>query len=86
MTISKGSSRLTAGVRTAEIEATCGAALTHPLQQPKPMSLDDFEDLLADEPEEERWELICGRVVRMMVGARWEHNLIVGNIAGGMNT
>ena len=45
------------------------------------MSLDDFEDLLADQPEDERWELICGRVVRMMVGGRWVHNLIVGNIA-----
>ena len=50
------------------------------------MSLDDFEDLLADQPEDERWELICGRVVRMMVGARWKHNLIVGNIASGLNT
>ena len=59
--------------------------MTHPLLQPKPMSLDDFEDLLADQPEDERWELICGRVVRMMVGARWEHNLIVGNITSGMN-
>ena len=59
--------------------------MTHPFPQPKPMSLDDFEDLMADQPEDERWELICGRVVRMMVGARWEHNLIVGNIASGLN-
>lgn len=45
------------------------------------MSLDDFEDLLADQPDDERWELISGRLVRMMVGARWEHNIIVGNLA-----
>jgi Uma2 family endonuclease len=44
------------------------------------MSLDDFEELLADKPADEKWELIGGRVVRMMVGARWEHNRIVGNI------
>lgn len=45
------------------------------------MSLDDFEELLADKPRNERWELIGGRVVRMMVGARWEHARIVQNIA-----
>ena len=61
------------------------AAVTHPLLQPKPMSLDDFDDLLADEPEDERWELICGRVVCMMVGARWEHHRICNNIGDGMD-
>ena len=45
------------------------------------MNLDDFEEMLADKPRNERWELIGGRVVRMMVGARWEHNFIVQNIA-----
>ena len=76
---------MTVAAQAAEIIVTRKTAVTHPLQQPKPMSLDDFEDLLADQPEDERWELICGRVVRMMVGARWEHNLIVGNIDGRMN-
>ena len=45
------------------------------------MDLDDFEELLADKPAHEKWELIGGRVVRMMVGARWQHNIIVGNIS-----
>ena len=45
------------------------------------MDFDDFEELLADKPAHERWELIGGRVVRMMVGARWEHNVIVGNLS-----
>lgn len=45
------------------------------------MDLDDFEELLADKPAHEKWELIGGRVVRMMVGARWEHGRIVQNIA-----
>jgi hypothetical protein len=41
------------------------------------LSLDDFEELLADKPRNERWELIGGRLVKMMVGARWEHSAIV---------
>jgi Uma2 family endonuclease len=48
------------------------------------MSLDDFEELLADKPADERWELIGGRVVRMMVGARWEHHFIIANLSGAM--
>ena len=45
------------------------------------MDFDDFEELLADKPKGERWELIGGRVVKLMVGARWEHGRIVQNIA-----
>lgn len=48
------------------------------------MSLDDFEELLADKPADEKWELIGGRVVRMMVGARWEHNYIIQNLSTGL--
>lgn len=48
------------------------------------MALDGFEERLADKPQNERWELIGGRVVRMMVGARWEHGRIVQNIATGL--
>lgn len=48
------------------------------------MSFDDFEEALADKPRNERWELIGGRVVRMMVGARWEHNYLIQNIASGL--
>ncbi|CAA2100130.1 hypothetical protein MBUL_00516 [Methylobacterium bullatum] len=49
------------------------------------MALDDFEELLADKPRNERWELIGGRVVRMMVEARWEHGRIVQNIASHLH-
>ena len=49
------------------------------------MSLDDFEELLADCPDDERWELISGRVVRMMVGARWEHNRIISNLGDALD-
>ena len=44
------------------------------------MSLDDFEELLADKPRDEKWELIGGRVVKMMTDARWEHHFIIQNL------
>ena len=44
------------------------------------MDLDDFEEYLADKPEHEKWELIGGRVVKLMVGARWSHHRLVQNI------
>jgi Uma2 family endonuclease len=44
------------------------------------MDLDDFEELLLDKPDDQKWELINGRVVRGMVGARWEHHEIVQNL------
>jgi len=44
------------------------------------MTLDDFEEALLDKPENEKWELIGGRVIRGMVGARIEHQRIVRNI------
>jgi Uma2 family endonuclease len=44
------------------------------------MDLDDFEELLLDKPRDEKWELISGRVVRGMVGARWAHHRIVQNV------
>jgi Uma2 family endonuclease len=49
------------------------------------MSSDDFEELLLDKPEHEKWELIGGRVIRGMVGARWEHKQLVMNIALALN-
>ncbi len=48
------------------------------------MSLDDFEELLPDKPRDEKWELIGGRVVKMMTGARWEHNYIIQNVSGAL--
>ncbi|MDZ4792535.1 MAG: Uma2 family endonuclease [Hyphomicrobiales bacterium] len=45
------------------------------------MALDDFEELLLDKPRDEKWELIGGRVIRGMLGARWEHKEIVLNIS-----
>jgi Uma2 family endonuclease len=58
--------------------------VNRPSSQYEYMSLDDFEELLADKPADEKWELIGGRVVRMMVGARWEHHFVAQNLAFGL--
>ena len=60
--------------------------MSRPALEPQHMSLDDFEDLLADAPDDERWGLISGRVVKMMVGARWEHKRIINNLSEGLNS
>ena len=60
--------------------------MSRPLGDYEYMSFDDFEEALADKPRNEKWELIGGRVVRLMVGARWEHAAIVGNIAFGLES
>ena len=44
------------------------------------VSLADFEEMLDDRPEDEKWELIDGRVYKSMVGAAWEHHVIIDNI------
>jgi Uma2 family endonuclease len=51
-----------------------------PLTKADRISLADFEEMLADRPEDETWELIDGRVYKMMVGAVWEHSYIISNI------
>lgn len=48
------------------------------------MAPDDFEELVRDMPDDERWELIGGRVVRGMVGARLDHKRIVQNMTNAM--
>jgi Uma2 family endonuclease len=45
------------------------------------MSAADFEELILDMPADEKWELIGGRVIRGMVGARWEHHRLVHNMS-----
>jgi Uma2 family endonuclease len=44
------------------------------------MDLDDFEDFVLDKPEDQKWELINGHVVRSMVGARLQHHQIIQNV------
>lgn len=49
------------------------------------VTLADFEEMLADKPEDEKWELIDGRVYKGMVGAAWEHKQIVLNLTLSVN-
>jgi Uma2 family endonuclease len=44
------------------------------------VSLADFEEMLADKPEGEKWKLIDGHVYKLQVGAAWEHHVIIDNI------
>jgi Uma2 family endonuclease len=60
--------------------------MPHASSQYEYMSFDDFEELLADKPADEKWELISGRVVRMTVGANWRHNRIVQNLTVALAT
>lgn len=50
------------------------------LTKATPVTLEAFDRLAADAPDDERWELVRGRILRMMVGARWEHNRIINNV------
>lgn len=59
--------------------------MSHTRDRSDAMALDDFEELLVDRPHDEKWELIGGRVVRMVVGAPWEHHDIVHNLTVGLS-
>ncbi|HYP56754.1 MAG TPA: Uma2 family endonuclease [Beijerinckia sp.] len=48
------------------------------------MSLDDFEEFLADKPNDQHWELIGGRLARMLAGSRWEHHYIAQNLGASL--
>lgn len=50
------------------------------------MDLDDFEELVLEMPEDQKWELINGRVVRGMVGARLDHARIIQNLNFALRT
>lgn len=54
--------------------------MTGALHGPQYMDLDDFEELILDMPEDQKWELINGRVVRGLLGARLSHHLIAQNV------
>ena len=45
------------------------------------MALDDFEEFVLNMPEDEKWELIDGRVMKAVVGARISHNIIAHNVS-----
>jgi len=73
------------GGKKASVARSATLIMTFRSDQYDYMDLDDFEELLADRPRDEKWELIGGRVVKMMVGARWEHHFIVRNLTLGID-
>ncbi|WP_181702270.1 Uma2 family endonuclease [Chthonobacter albigriseus] len=50
-----------------------------PVEQP--WSLEEFLEILPEMPDGERWELIGGRIYKMMVGGTTRHRRIVANVA-----
>lgn len=54
--------------------------LIRPVQKQRRIDVADFEEMLLNKPEHEKWELIDGRVIKSMIGARWGHHEIVSNI------
>ena len=52
---------------------------------PPRLTLDDFEEMLFDKPENEKWELISGQLLRSMAGAVLEHHLILDNIGNALS-
>ena len=49
-------------------------------QQFEMMALDDFEELLADKPRNERWELIGGEALAMSPAPSFRHQEIVSEL------
>lgn len=49
-------------------------------RKPNHMTVEDFEEMLADMPPGGRWELINGRVIKGMVGARLGHHRLIRNL------
>ena len=45
------------------------------------LSIADFDELLFERPEDEKWELIGGQLVKGMVGSIVEHHLIIENVS-----
>jgi len=51
------------------------------LNQPRRrIGIDDFENMLFDKPDNEKWELIDGYVCKSMVGARMSHYELIRNL------
>lgn len=55
--------------------------MNYPLLKPMPLSVAEFREIELNAPEEERWELIDGLIVKSMAGGTIRHNVIVQNIA-----
>ncbi len=50
------------------------------------LSLADFDEMLLDKPEDEKWELIGGQLIKGMVGAIHKHHLIIDNVSFALSS
>lgn len=53
--------------------------MNYPMMRPRRLTVDEFRTMELNAPDEERWELIDGHIVRSMAGGTKIHNLIVFN-------
>lgn len=58
--------------------------MNYPLIKTHRLTVDEFREMELNAPEEERWELIDGVIVRSMAGGTIRHNMIVQNVAGAL--
>jgi Uma2 family endonuclease len=56
--------------------------MSYPLLKPRRLTVAEFREMELNAPEDERWELINGVIVKSMAGGTLRHNTIVLNIAG----
>lgn len=45
------------------------------------LSVSDFDEMLLDKPEDEKWELIGGQLIKGMSGAVVQHHVIIDNVS-----
>lgn len=55
--------------------------MNYPLMKSRRLTVDEFREMEANAPEDERWELINGIIHKSMAGGTVRHNDIVQNVA-----
>lgn len=60
--------------------------MNYPMMKPRRLTVDEFRELEAQSPEDERWELINGVIYKSMAGGTRAHNIIVQNVASSLMT
>ncbi|GLK56017.1 Uma2 family endonuclease [Methylopila capsulata] len=58
--------------------------MSYPLVKPRRLTVAEFREIELNAPEEERWELLDGYIVKSMAGGTKIHNLIVFNIQSAL--
>lgn len=59
-------------------------SMNYPLMKSRRLTVDEFREIELNAPEEERWELIDGWIVKSMAGGTKIHNVIVFNVQSAL--